>query len=228
MVRRHRSGDPAIASSGDPVRSRQRLEEALGRPDALAARDEVLALLDEHGPALADRTTAPGHLTGSALVVDPSGPRVLLLLHAKLGRWLQPGGHADGDHDLAAVALREASEETGIAGLEVVVPAVDVDIHRVDHGDELGEHLHLDVRYLVLAPPGAEAVGNHESRDLRWVSPAELEDVADEAGLVRLAHAGLALLERLGDDGDADDPGPGSDEEPFSPRRPGSRSSSSG
>lgn len=190
-------GDPALAPTRDPARSRARLSEAiLTDPVAQAGRDRVLGLLDAHGEALAERTTAPGHLTGSALVVDPVGPRVLLLLHAKLGRWLQPGGHADGDHELAGVALREATEETGIDGLSVLVPAVDLDVHRVDHGDALGEHLHLDCRFVVVAPPGAEASGNHESLGLRWLSPAQVEAEADEAGLVRLLHAGLAALGR--------------------------------
>jgi 8-oxo-dGTP pyrophosphatase MutT (NUDIX family) len=154
----------------------------------------VLALLDEHGAALADRTTAPGHLTGSALVVDATGTRVVVLLHTKLRRWLQPGGHADGDMELAAVALREATEETGIDGLRVLVPAIDLDLHEVDHGDALGNHLHLDLRFVVVAPPGAVIEGNHESLELRWVTMGELEDLADEEGLVRLARAGLAAF----------------------------------
>jgi 8-oxo-dGTP pyrophosphatase MutT (NUDIX family) len=169
-------------------------EAVLVGADRRGERDRVLALLDEHGAGLADRTTAPGHLTGSALVVDADGPRILLLLHAKLHRWLQPGGHADGDHELAGVALREATEETGIAGLRVLVPAVDLDVHAVDHGDALGEHLHLDLRFVVLAPPGAVERGNHESLGLRWVTPGELETLADEPGLLRLARAGLAAL----------------------------------
>ena len=157
----------------------------------------MLALLDDHGAELADRTTAPGHLTGSALVVDAEHQRVLILLHAKLRRWLQPGGHADGDHELAGVALREATEETGIEGLDVLVPAVDLDLHAVDHGDALGEHLHLDLRFVVVAPPGAVEVGNHESLGLRWVTIDELEAVADEPGLLRLARAGFAALDEL-------------------------------
>ena len=158
-------------------------------PAQEADRARVLELLDTHGAALADRTTAPGHLTGSALVVDSDGERVLLMLHAKLRRWLQPGGHADGDHRLAGVALREATEETGIAGLRVLVPAVDVDIHPVDHRDALAEHLHLDVRFVVVAPPGAVEVGNHESLGLRWVTWDELPDAVDEEGILRLARA---------------------------------------
>jgi 8-oxo-dGTP pyrophosphatase MutT (NUDIX family) len=188
-----RAGDPRLEAVRDAARSRQHLLDArLTEPDQLAARDQVLALLDQHAEALADRTTEPGHLTGSAVVVDAAGERVLVLFHTKLQRWLQPGGHADGDHELAGVALREATEETGIDGLEVVLPAVDLDVHQVNHGDALGSHLHLDLRFLVLAPPDAVLVGNHESQGLRWVTLDELEELADEEGLVRLARTGLA------------------------------------
>lgn len=191
-------GDPRLAASRDPERSRARLVEArLDDPGRDHERQRVLALLGEQGAELADRTTAPGHLTGSALVVDAEHRRVLILLHAKLHRWLQPGGHADGDHELAGVALREATEETGIVGLQVLVPAVDLDLHAVDHGDALGEHLHLDLRFVVVAPPGAVEVGNHESLGLRWVTMEELGDVADEPGLVRLAQAGFAALDEM-------------------------------
>jgi 8-oxo-dGTP pyrophosphatase MutT (NUDIX family) len=187
-----------VEPSRDPRRSRQRLVEARWTDaDMDAERDRVLGLLDEHGEVLADRTTAPGHLTGSALVVDSTGERVVVLLHTKLRRWLQPGGHADGDHELAGVALREATEETGIEGLRVLVPAVDLDVHAVDHGDALGEHLHMDLRFVVLAPADAVIEGNHESLALRWVTLAELEELADEEGLVRLARAGLQQLREL-------------------------------
>ena len=190
--------DPELAPSSDPARSRRRLDDAVWAGAELdAERDRILALLDEHTGALADRATAPGHLTGSALVVDAARERVLLLLHTKLGRWLQPGGHADGDHELAGVALKEATEETGIEGLRVLVPAVDVDVHRVDHRDALGEHLHLDLRFVVLAPPGAVEDPNHESLDHRWVTWDELPDAVDEDGIVRLARAGRAALAQL-------------------------------
>lgn len=187
--------DRELLPTRDPTRSAGRISDArLSGVGPESDRVRVLSLLSERGAALADRTTAPGHLTGSALVIDPSGPRILLLLHRKLGRWLQPGGHADGDHELAGVALREATEETGIAGLRVLVPAVDVDIHAVDHGDALGEHLHLDLRFVVVAPPGARPVRNHESLGLRWLSPEDLRAEADEEGLVRLMDSGLAVL----------------------------------
>ncbi len=191
--------DPRLAPSRSTLTARRQLVDArLPAGDRSKQRDEVLSLLAEHGAELADRTTTPGHLTGSALVVDHECRSMAVLLHRKLRRWLQPGGHADGDTQLAAVALREATEETGMAGLRVLVPAVDLDVHRVDHGDALGEHLHLDLRFVVVAPPGAELHGNHESLDLRWVDMVELVAMADEDGLVRLARAGMRAVRDAG------------------------------
>lgn len=160
-----------------------------------AVRAEMLAFAAGHDDALW-RTCGPGHFTGSALVVHADREQVLLLFHTKLQRWLQPGGHLDGDANLAASALREATEESGIEGLQVVVPAVDLDIHEVRPPKEEA-HLHLDVRFVVLAPEGAEVVGNHESQALRWVRPDELAGLGADEGLVRLTERGLALAARL-------------------------------
>lgn len=147
-----------------------------------------------------DRRERPGHLTGSALVVDAAAERILVLLHTKLGIWVQPGGHADGDACLAGVALREAGEETGITGLRVHPRAVDLDIHEV-HPPGEDPHLHHDVRFLVVAPPGAEPNPNHESREARWIVPDELDALGADTGLHRLARRGLALACRLRDGG---------------------------
>lgn len=184
-----------LVRSSDSATSRGRLLEA-ELPDQ-SDRDQILGLLDTHGDELADRSTLPGHLTGSALVVDAAGERALLMLHAKLGRWLQPGGHADGDHDLARVALREATEETGIEGLSVLVPAIDVDIHRIPERGSEPSHLHLDLRFVVVAPPEAQARGNSESEALRWVSWQELDDLSDEESLKRLARRGSEAYRRF-------------------------------
>lgn len=188
--------DPALAPASDLALARRHVAEA--RPgDAAheAHRRTVLAFLDEHPDAL-ERTCGPGHLTGSGLVVDPASGRLLLMLHTKLRRWFQPGGHADGDAALPGVALREAAEESGIAGLRVAAPALDVDVHEVPPPH--GPHLHLDVRYLVVAPPGAVPVGNHESLDLRWVDRAELPSYGADPGLLRAADAALAALTLVG------------------------------
>lgn len=158
-------------------------------------RARVLDLIEDHDD-IAVRTCRPGHLTGSAFVIDPLTGRALLLFHKKLQRWLQPGGHADGDTNLANVALREAMEETGIDDLMVVIPAIDVDVHRVDPPKE-DAHLHLDVRFLVLAPPGSLAISNHESEDIRWVERDDLAKYDLDEGTVRMADRAFALAERV-------------------------------
>ena len=160
--------------------------------EVAAHRAQMLGWAAEHPDALY-RSCLAAHFTSSALVLDASGSAVLLLHHRKLQRWLQPGGHADGQGHLAASALREATEETGIAGLRVAVPAIDLDIHAVNPPKE-GRHLHLDVRFLVVAPAAAEPVGNHESTALRWVPRAELDQYELDPGLHRLVAAALAAF----------------------------------
>lgn len=158
-------------------------------------RARISELIDAHAD-IAVRTCRPGHLTGSAFVIDPSRPATLLLFHTKLQRWLQPGGHADGDTNLAHVALREATEETGIAGLRVVVPAIDVDVHEVNPPNE-DAHLHLDVRFLVLAPAGSMPTGNHESQDLRWIAEDALDAFDLDEGLRRMAAKGFKVARTI-------------------------------
>ena len=194
----HAHGASALASSTELSVARTAILAAVpGSADHEANRSRILGFLDVHPDAL-HRSCESGHLTGSALVVDPATRRILLLLHAKVRRWLQPGGHADGDGNLAGVALREAEEETGITGLTVLTPAIDLDVH-VFHNASAAEpdHLHLDVRHLVLAPPGAVAVTNHESDGVRWVGIAGLPALGVDAGTIRMATAGLALLDQL-------------------------------
>lgn len=190
-------GPPRPARPGDLAEARRQIRSArLVGPAQEQLRARMLDFVDAHPDALVRRCRS-GHLTGSALVVDDDRERVLLLHHRKLGRWLQPGGHADGNGDLAGVALSEASEETGIEDLQLVAPAVDADIHRIPTRGDEPEHEHFDLRFVVLAPPGAEPVGNHESTAVRWVEHRQLDDHGVAGELRRLVERGLLVARGL-------------------------------
>jgi 8-oxo-dGTP pyrophosphatase MutT (NUDIX family) len=150
---------------------------------------KILGFIDRHAAPF-DRKIPEGHLTGAALIVSAGGERVLLLHHRKLDRWLQPGGHGDaGETCGEAVALREALEETGIAGLALHPGAprpLDVDVHPIPARGAEPAHEHLDLRYLVVAPAGAEARLNaDESHAIRWFGWDELDALGLDPGLVR-------------------------------------------
>ncbi|MET8245655.1 NUDIX hydrolase [Streptomyces sp. NPDC005202] len=130
-----------------------------------------------------------GHITASALVIDPQQGRVLLTLHKKIGMWLQMGGHCEpADETLAAAALREATEESGIAGL-TLLPGGPVRLDR--HHTPCAWH--FDVQYAALAPEGAVEAISDESLDLRWFAYDEVADVADES-VLRLLEATRARI----------------------------------
>lgn len=130
-----------------------------------------------------------GHITASALVIDPTRGRVLLTLHKKLRMWLQMGGHCEpADETLAAAALREATEESGVTGLSLLPGGpVRLDRHHTPCA------WHLDVQYAALAPAGAVEAISDESLDLRWFAYDEVSDVADES-VLRLLEATRARL----------------------------------
>lgn len=193
---------PDEAALGERVDSNRLIEELNALDPSISSQSgalERMKALATNGGVAADRGFRPGHFTGSALVVDPERRAFVLLFHRKLQRWLQPGGHADGELDIGSVARREASEETGIVGLQVIRPAIDLDIHEVRPPQE-DPHLHFDMRYLVVAPAGAQVIGNHESTEIAWVTLGDLDRYGVDESVERLVTAGFAALDALDPD----------------------------
>ena len=133
------------------------------------------------------RTHLPGHITGSAFIVSEDYKQTLLVHHVKLNKWLQPGGHADGDADAARVALREANEETGLQNLTLCSHEIfDLDIHTIPVRKDFPEHDHYDVRYLFKASTKEQIVVSEESHDVKWVKLSELENFNSEVSIMRM------------------------------------------
>lgn len=145
-------------------------------PERRAVAEEIYAFVAAHADCFC-RTQKLGHITGSAWLLNPAGDKALLTLHHNLQRWMQLGGHSDGDPNTLAVALREATEESGIEGIVPVSPDImDVDIHRIPDRPAKNEpaHWHYDIRFLMRAPHEHYRI-SPESDDLAWWSAADIE-----------------------------------------------------
>ncbi|MFB4195872.1 NUDIX hydrolase [Streptomyces carpaticus] len=176
--------------SADPLhRDAARVLTAWEAPDG--EQDKLRAAYTDHLAAHPDgmwKSCGAGHLTASALIVDPEREHVLLTLHRKLRMWLQTGGHCEpADRSLAGAALREATEESGVPGLRLLPEPVNLDRHDTPCAT------HLDVQYAALAPSGARETVSEESLALRWFGYEEVREVAD-ASVVRLLERTRAAL----------------------------------
>ncbi|HXN34729.1 MAG TPA: NUDIX hydrolase [Opitutaceae bacterium] len=159
----------------------------LSREEAAAVRDTI-AFAGAHPDCLL-RSCAPGHLTGSAWVVCPDRRRTLLTHHRKLGKWLQLGGHADGEADLLAVAMREAREESGLARIVAVDTRLfDVDRHWIPERKGEPGHWHHDLRFMLVADPSEPLTVTDESRALAWVEVAGVFALNPEESMMRMVR----------------------------------------
>jgi ADP-ribose pyrophosphatase YjhB (NUDIX family) len=141
------------------------------------------------------RTCAPGHFTGSAWIVDASRTRTLLTHHLKLEKWLQLGGHADGDGDLLAVAMREGTEESGLTTLRAVSTEIfDLDRHWIPARKADPAHWHYDLRFMIEADPAEPLIrAENESKELAWVPLHDVTTLNSEESMARMVRKTLAL-----------------------------------
>ena len=162
--------------------------DAAKHPDEAATVGRFIDFVKAEADCV-ERSLSIGHVTGSAWIVNADGSQVLLTHHAKLDRWLQLGGHADGESDVLAVALKEAREESGLTDFKPVGDGIfDLDIHPIPARKSDPEHLHYDVRYVLRATGNTDYIVSDESHDLRWVTPDEVEDLTGEESMLRMVR----------------------------------------
>jgi 8-oxo-dGTP pyrophosphatase MutT (NUDIX family) len=134
-----------------------------------------------------ERTLKEGHITGSSWIVDTQRTHVLLTHHKKLNKWFQLGGHADGDTDVHAVALKEAKEESGLEQVKTLSHQIfDIDIHLVP--DNESGHYHYDVRFIFEADRSAPLIISNESHDLSWVELSKIQDFVTGRSVLRMVE----------------------------------------
>lgn len=136
-----------------------------------------------------DRELSEGHITGSAWLVDKNLNHVFFTHHKKLNRWLQPGGHSDGDANTLAVSMREASEESGIEDVFIqplIQDIFDVDIHTIPARKNEAEHLHYDVRFILETDMNHPLKISDESNEIAWIEIDKIPEIASEDSIIRM------------------------------------------
>jgi 8-oxo-dGTP pyrophosphatase MutT (NUDIX family) len=135
-----------------------------------------------------ERSLLLGHITASAFILDNSKQHVLLMHHAKLNKWLQPGGHCDGNRNTVEVAKKEVLEETGIKIKITDVDIFDLDIHVIPERKGVQTHEHFDVRFLFIVPDNTPYVQNEESLALKWIPIQNIKEYTNEESILRMVE----------------------------------------
>jgi 8-oxo-dGTP pyrophosphatase MutT (NUDIX family) len=160
-------------------------------PSEKACANQIIEFIRQYDTCF-NRELSVGHLTGSAWIVNRAGTHTLLTHHKKLNKWLQPGGHADGDSDILQVARREANEESGLKGLEIENGEIfDIDIHQIPARANEAQHLHFDIRFVFRAQESDKYSVSDESHDLAWAEITHLEEYNAEDSVMRMAQKWL-------------------------------------
>lgn len=147
----------------------------------------MLSLLNEFQEKAFDRALLHAHFTASAWIIDEASEQALLMHHRKLDKWLQLGGHADGDSNLIRVVVKEIKEESGLKHFELAEPTIfDIDIHTIPKRKEVAQHEHFDVRFLFLASHMENLKPNYESKDMRWIEWEKVDELCKNESIQRM------------------------------------------
>ena len=149
----------------------------------------MLSFIENHTNHFS-RTNHHGHFTGSAWIINPDKSKILMTHHKKIGKWLQLGGHADGDSDLLKVSQREAIEESGINNFVTISNEIfDMDIHEIPPIGSDTKHLHYDIRFLLQADPDKESlIISNESHDVAWIPLDQIAHYNSEQSIMRMVN----------------------------------------
>ena len=164
-------------------------------PDESACVERFIAFVSGY-PNCFERSLSIGHVTGSAWLMNQAQTHVLLTLHKNLNKWLQLGGHADGNPHVLDVAIREAQEESGLSECAVLSENIfDIDIHAIPQHDEEAEHFHYDVRFAVHSTDSEEYQVSDESHDLAWVKIQDVQQLTQEESMLRMVRKWLGRFQ---------------------------------
>lgn len=151
-------------------------------------KEDLITFINENHNCF-DRELEKGHITGSSWLLNKEGDKALLMHHMKLDRWFQPGGHADGDSDILAVAIKEAQEESGINAIEAVDGEIfDIDIHLIPENKKDKSHFHYDIRFLLQVKSDEELSNNGEAKELRWINREGVSSLTKEESVIRMVR----------------------------------------
>ena|ERR1700744_3794837 len=156
--------------------------------------NELISFVEENEDCF-ERSLLKGHVTASAWVIDQEKSAVLLIHHVKLDKWLQPGGHCDGDPNTLHVAAKECFEETGLQTQPLSTEIFDVDIHAIPQRKDIHAHIHYDIRYLLQAMPGSEITASEtETNQVLWVPMDDISSYTTEDSILRMLSKTAAYL----------------------------------
>lgn len=162
-------------------------------PDEIKTKDSIIDFIQKYENCF-ERSLVIGHITASAWLVDKANQKAFLMHHAKLNKWLQPGGHCDGDSNVLNVAIKEAKEESGISNIEPMMADIfDVDVHKIQANSKESEHYHYDIRFLLQVKTNEKGKKNHESHEIMWIEKNTTQSPPLEDSVKRLFNKWLKL-----------------------------------